>query len=421
MHSKLSLLLVLSIFTLITQRATVEAGVCRKKASKAHGFQISGYYPSYRAGLLPPESIPWDLYNHIDYFVAVTSESPSAEFVFDNEANVKAVIEGAKAHKVTVSLTIGGWTGSKYFSSLVSTDTSRETFAKTISSTLSKYGFDGVDLDWEYPNAPGNEGNIISKDDSANLLKFLTALRASIGSKRLTAAVSVHGFMGPDGQYLKDHKEYAKLFDFITIMAYDIYLPVVTPLFGPGAPLFDTCNDPSYKFSVAQAIDTWTSTGFPASQILLGIPAYGYQYTLSSSKLDPTNFSGKEKSLFFGPIDKSAQAQTVKNVAPTPTGCDSPLEGGNFIFKDLLTCGFLSPDAATGQGGFERHYDNCTQTPLLFNPTTKTLIAYDDPTSLTEKVKYAKSKGVAGVNVFDASGDTPSRMLLKSVSQASKL
>ncbi|KAG0151049.1 hypothetical protein CROQUDRAFT_37360 [Cronartium quercuum f. sp. fusiforme G11] len=412
----------LTIFVTLTQPLTVSSGVCRKKTSSG-GFQVSGYYPGYRAPLLGPESIPWELYNHVDYFVSPTAESPSAEFVFDNEANVKAVVDGAKAHKVSVSLTVGGWTGSKYFSSLVATDSSRSTFAQTIAKTLTKYGFEGVDLDWEYPNAPGNEGNIISKEDSANLLKFLQALRTAVGPKtRLSAAVGVHGFMGPDGQYLKDHKEYAKFLDFITIMAYDIYLPLVTPVVGPGAPLFDTCNDAGYKFSVAQSIETWTSTGFPASQILLGIPAYGYQYVLPSSTLNSTHFSGtgNASSLFFGSIEKASQAQQVKNVAPTPTGCDSPLEGGNFIFKDLLTCGYLSPDASHGLGGFERHFDNCTQTPLLFNPSTKTLIAYDDPTSLTEKVKYAKSKGLAGVNVFDASGDAPSRLLLKSVNQAAK-
>lgn len=312
---------------------------------------------------MAPESIPWDLYNHIDYFVIPTVESPASAFVFDNEANVKAVVDGAKSHNVSVSLTIGGWTGSKYFSSLVATDASRQTFSKTIASTLTKFGFSGVDLDWEYPNAPGNEGNIISKDDSANLLKFLGVLRAAVGPKaRISAAVSVHGFMGPDGTYLKDHKAYAEYFDYITIMAYDIYLPTVTPLVGPGAPLYDTCNDAGYKFSVAQAIDTWTSTSFPASKILLGIPAYGYQYTMPSATLNETNFSGKEKSLFFGSIDKTSQATKVKNTAPTPAGCDSPLEGGNFIFKDLLTCGFLSPDATHGLGGFTRQYDNCTHT-----------------------------------------------------------
>ncbi|KAG0152428.1 hypothetical protein CROQUDRAFT_143727 [Cronartium quercuum f. sp. fusiforme G11] len=56
--------------------------------------------------------------------------------------------------------------------------------------------------------------------------------------------------------------------------------------------------------------------------------------------------------------------------------------------------------------------------PLLFKTSTKTLIAHDDPTSLSEKVKYAQSKGLADVNVFDESSDAPSRLLLKSVNQA---
>lgn len=414
-------------------------------------------FKSYNSDLIPVEKIAWELYTHLDYFVVKSPSSPSAELEIEDEENLKAFVSAAKAHKTTISLTIGGWTGSVYFSSLVATEESRQAFASSISKLVSRFKFDGVDLDWEYPNLSGQDGNQISPLDSENLLKFLSVLRHQLGPRsRLSAAVSVHGFMGPSGEYLKDHAPYAKFLDFITIMAYDLYGPTSTPLFGPNAPLFETCNDPETKFSVSQAIQAWTSTGFPASQILLGIPSYGYQYQLESSSLNPTHFSGQPNltSLFFGKIDKSKQAQGLKTGPVSPGSCGSPTDDGNFLFKDLITCGFLSQDGLTGLRGFQRHYDHCTHTvsfqqvflqnpissyiylingstdllftsfhtsflqPFLFNPSNQVLIAYDDPASLAEKTKFARSKGLAGVNVFDAAGDTASNLLMKSVNKA---
>ncbi|KAH9822234.1 family 18 glycoside hydrolase [Melampsora americana] len=379
-----------------------QAGVCRKKSNTK--LTLAAYYPSYNSDLLPVEKIPWEDYTHLDYFVIKSPSTPEAKLEIEDEENLKEFVKAGKAHNVTVSLTLGGWTGSVYFSSLVASDSSRKSFAQNIAKTLKKYEMNGIDLDWEYPNVPGQD-----------------VLRNEVGPhSRISAAVSVHGFMGSDGEYLKDHKPYAKLLDFITIMAYDLYGPSSTPVVGPNAPLFDTCNDPGMKYSVSQAIKTWTSTGFPASQILLGIPSYGYQYQLENSKLNVTHFSSKagETSLFFGSIDPSKQGKGAKNGQQTPGGCGSPTDDGNFVFKDLMTCGFLSSDGTTGLKGFERHYDNCTHTPLLFNPTSKLLIAYDDQASLAEKTEFAKSKGLAGINIFDAAGDTESKLLLKSIKKA---
>lgn len=55
-------------------------------------------------------------------------------------------LESAAKKKALFS--VGGWTGSVYFSSLVATSTSRAAFAKTILNFTTTYGFDGVDLDW---------------------------------------------------------------------------------------------------------------------------------------------------------------------------------------------------------------------------------------------------------------------------------
>jgi GH18 family chitinase len=79
--------------------------------------------------------------------------------------------------------------------------------------------------DWEYPGVPGEAGNIISPADTDNFLKFLQLLRKKFGSDyRISAAVSVKGFMGADGKYLNDTKAFSKVLDYITIMVRYILL-----------------------------------------------------------------------------------------------------------------------------------------------------------------------------------------------------
>lgn len=65
------------------------------------------------------------------------------------------------------------------------------------------------------------EGNAFSADDTSHFLEFLTSLRQQLGqSYRLSAAVSMNGFMGPDGQYMSDTRAFSEVLDYITIMVW---------------------------------------------------------------------------------------------------------------------------------------------------------------------------------------------------------
>lgn len=84
------------------------------------------------------------------------------------------------ALKVVIAL--GGWTFNDnntiwqpVFSDLSSTPTKRALFIKKLLTFLNRYGFDGVDLDWEYPGAPDRGGN---SNDGENLTKLMKEMRA---------------------------------------------------------------------------------------------------------------------------------------------------------------------------------------------------------------------------------------------------
>ena len=76
------------------------------------------------------------------------------------------------AHRnLKVSLSVGGWTYSQdgHFS-FVTDATKRQTFVQSAVQLMEDYGFDGIDLDFEYPASPAQ---------GAGFATLLTAIRAA--------------------------------------------------------------------------------------------------------------------------------------------------------------------------------------------------------------------------------------------------
>ena len=136
--------------------------------------------------------------------------------------------------RVRAILSVGGWTGSGYFSSAVATDANRSAFAKAIMDVVSQYNLDGVEFEcalhsiihifgcsqihsWEYPGKPGIGCNVASANDSTNFLSFLQTLRGQDGAQNLilSAAVAVTPFVGSDGTPMSDVSGFAKVLDYI--------------------------------------------------------------------------------------------------------------------------------------------------------------------------------------------------------------
>ena len=78
---------------------------------------------------------------------------------------------------------------------------------------------------WEYPNKQGIGCNVISPDDTPNFLAFLQELRSQPGGKDITvtAATSIVPFAGADGSPSSDVSGFAGVFDYITLMNYDVW------------------------------------------------------------------------------------------------------------------------------------------------------------------------------------------------------
>ncbi|ORY91527.1 glycoside hydrolase superfamily, partial [Leucosporidium creatinivorum] len=298
-----------------------------------------------------------------------------------------------------------GWTGSVYFSDLVASSTKRARFAKQLAAFQDKYGFDGIDLDWEYPNGEAVGCNTVRANDAAHLLSFLKVLRSTIGSKKLiTAAVSSAGFIGIDGEALTSGLgPYAKYLNYINLMTLNFLPPPYSGSWSEttaaNSPLRTCLGDGS----VEDAVSLWVKGGFPAKQILLGIPSYAISFTTTKQPLKTHKITSD------GELYHSKLYQAWTSVTPKGSSSDSNANTtdvcgvttsaytGQWQYIDLINEGALSADGTTGQKGFTRHWDECTQTPFLYHYHRRQLISYDDAKSAGVKAEYAREKGLGGV------------------------
>lgn len=100
------------------------------------------------------------------------------------------LLKEAHPHLKTL-LAVGGWNeGSVKYSQMASTPTGRQRFAQSVAAYLDEHGFDGLDLDWEYPAARG--GVPQDKESYVLLLQELRSVLEPSG-RLLTAAVAAVG------------------------------------------------------------------------------------------------------------------------------------------------------------------------------------------------------------------------------------
>jgi chitinase len=106
----------------------------------------------------------------------------------------------------------------------MSSDSSRQTFAKNIALVYGQFHLDGIDIDWEYPAQPGDPRNYVGANDTANFLAFLKLLRTTLPSTaRISAAVQATPFVDANGLPMKDVGPFAAILDWVLIMNYDVW------------------------------------------------------------------------------------------------------------------------------------------------------------------------------------------------------
>ncbi|GAA5897334.1 glycoside hydrolase family 18 protein [Sporobolomyces salmoneus] len=346
---------------------------------------FSQYYPAW-TNAQTPSQIDWKRGDVVFYFASPTTKDGLALPVGSTLEGLKKFVAAAKTAGKKPGLTLGGWEGSQYFSNLVATVKNRDKFAQTVKTWVTTYGFTSVSFDWEFIGKQGAGNNVVRSTDAANLIKFFTLLRTTLGTGiTISADVPAGGITGADGQKMTDLRKFAANLDYIALMTYDFYGPWSSTS-GPHSALY-TCNSSSY--SIDQSVKDWTSWGVPACKLLLGVPGYSHRFKTASKKLATTTYNGSPSISF-----QSLASPKIDDATPTT--------------KELVSQKLLSSDLSKGLAGYTRYFDNCTQTPLLFNPSSRIFITYEDNASFKAKGNFAKQKGLAGIAVYDSTGPTAS-------------
>ncbi|KAJ2056190.1 hypothetical protein GGI08_003922 [Coemansia sp. S2] len=367
------------------------------------GPVIMGYYPSWKRA--QSANVDWSKYTHVNMAFGIPTSSGT--FSFDGDWFLPALVTSMHSAGTKVLMSVGGWTGSNYFSTIMKDAGARSTLISSMVTYVKANNLDGIDIDWEYPGRLGDNCNVFDVvNDTPNYLAFLQDLRAALttafgaGQKLVTLAVRVQPFE-VNSVPSKDVSAFAKVVDFANLMQYDIN-GGWNNVTGPNAPL-NFQQGEGLQVSFASAINDWIGAGFPANQLTAGIGFYGRStIALQDMTKDPTNQYQPQSQVV--PLGDSEDAPWYDACA------GSTANSGVWQWKHLRDQGVLtSPNTAAAP--WVKQWDSVSQTPWLFNPSTKQFISYDDPQSLQIKIDYASSKGLAGAMIWSVNMDYNNELL----------
>jgi chitinase len=259
----------------------------------------------------------------------------------------------------------GGWTGSKGFTAAASDPGAFAASCRELLTDPRWAGvFDGIDIDWEYPNACGL---VCDKSGPGALPGLLAALRSRLDPATLiTAAVP--------GDLVKlaatDYAAAARSADWLSAMTYDFFgTGAGAGPTAPHSPLTAYPGIPRDTATTDAAISKLVTLGVPPAKVLLGVGFYGRGWTGVGSATPGSAATGPAP----GTYEKGMEDYAVLRETCPPTG----------------TIGGTAYALCRGQWW-----------------------GYDTPETIKTKMAYARSKGLGGAFAWELSGDTEDAELI---------
>ncbi|KKZ64042.1 chitinase [[Emmonsia] crescens] len=332
-----------------------------------------------------PQDLPVEQLTHVLYAFANVCPESGEVFLTDREADTDKHFSGdswgdkgknvygcvkqlfllkKRNRNLKVLLSVGGWTFQKNFAQPSSSAAGRARFAESSTRLLLDLGFDGLDIDWEYPQ---------DSNEAQDFVALLSTVRKSLdragGSSRrflLTAAVPA----GPEHYEKLRLQEMTPHVDFFNLMAYD-YAGGFSAVAGHQANLEPSGDVPeSTPFSTSAALDHYIHTGnVPPSKMVLGMPLYGRAFANTKGPGSPFQGVGDAGSWEHGIWDYKA--------LPRP--------------------------------GSQEMIDDGARASWSYNPSTQLMISYDTEPMIKRKAQFILDSGLLGGMFWEASGDRRGR------------
>ncbi|MEV1046592.1 glycosyl hydrolase family 18 protein [Streptomyces sp. NPDC049916] len=463
----------------------------REKMGADHKRRVIGYFTNWRTGkdgkdaYLVPD-IPWDKVTHLNYAFAHVDGSNKLSVGPDGPDNASTGmtwpgVAGAemdptlpyKGHfnlltkykkqhpDVKTLVSVGGWaeTGGYFgpdgkrvnsggfYAMATNADgsvnqTGIDTFADSAVAFVKKYGFNGVDIDYEYATSMKDAGHpmdhALANGRRAGLVKGYDALMKTLREKldRAGQADGKHYLLtvaAPSSGYLlrgMETYQMQKYLDYVNIMSYDLH-GAWNEYVGPNASLFDDGKDNELAQAGVYTTSQYGGLGYlntdwayhyfrgsmPAGRINIGLPYYtrGFKnvqggtdglWGKAAATTCPAG-SGLTKcgdgavgidNLWHDKDDNGKESPAGSN----PMWHAKNLEKG--IAGDYLAeYGFPANTQLTG--AYVRRYDSTLVAPWLWNAQKKVFLSTEDEQSVQRKAQYVVDKGIGGTMIWELAGD----------------
>jgi chitinase len=352
-----------------------------------------------------------------------------------NLRQIKAMRD-AVAPNVRLVLSVGGWTLSENFSDVLASASKRATMVSSCKALLDKYGWDGIDVDWEYPVEGGEHGNdpaYHDNNDTINLVSLFQEMRTAYGQNKVLSLA-----MGASEAAFRHVKmnQLATYVDFISLMTYD-FNGAWQNVTAHNSPLYPNPTDPSVidtaslggRFDSDHAVqahlngitqaNAWldnntdgmfdgqqiaTVGGVPSTKLVMGVPFYGRSWANVNSATNQGLFkAGNNGALTFKGTcncepDYSELPSAMRSTYPGTQSCGGgSWEESVFDFDDIA---YLDNSC-----GFTRGWDNYSKVPYLYGGTYSNgktgWVSYDDAESFCYKARYALNNNLGGLMFWE--------------------
>ena len=343
------------------------------KKDAVNDLKIIGYvagYENYDPALVDAKKL-----THINYaFANIVEGKPKFELDTDSLKISKLIALKKVNPNLKVLYSVGGWVWSNEFSHTAAYPESRKQFAISAVELMKKHGFDGIDLDWEYPGQRG-EDNDFRPSDKNNFNLLLEEIRKEL--EKVGAIDNKHYLLtiatGADQAYIDntDLGDAHKYLDFINVMCYDFYHGWFFQT-GHHANLYPSKKEKFTGNSGQEAIRRHIKAGVPSNKLIMGIPFYARQW---------------------------------KKVAPENDG----------LYQTAMTTGTIAPYwdivEKIKSGNYKKGYDDLAKASYLWNAKDSIFISWETPKEIKQKATYIKKNNLGGAMFWEYSLDKDQELL----------
>ncbi|XP_039004815.1 class V chitinase CHIT5b-like [Hibiscus syriacus] len=265
---------------------------------------VKGAYYSSDPTVFPPSAIDTSLFTHIYYAFLMPSNVTYKFEISSSTALLLLNFTTTLLHRSPPPATLfsigGGGSDSNLFSCMASDTKSRKAFITSAMDVARKFGFDGMDLDWEYPSNPKEMKNLaLLFKEWRRAINVEAAKEPGRAPLLLTAAVyfSVDFFLDAvDRKY--PVRAINQNLDWVNAMCYDYHGGWNTSITGAPAALYDSNSNVSTSYGLR----SWIKAGVDRTKLVMGLPLYGRTWTLK----DPSFHEIGSTAVAVGPGDAGA-------------------------------------------------------------------------------------------------------------------